>query len=208
MTLPTAIGQGTVQIVKNHPSWPNPYNGITAIRTGDIDRDVGIYLAESEQRACALAAGVTIAPGGILCTCAGGYVVEQLPGCSKETVRTVEENLGKLVAADGTEGAAPTGILGRGGTPWDICVAVLDGLGVEPLVQVEPRLVCKCTDERLFRAVRLLPQKDIDEILRTEEKIEARCEFCGKVYRMGPEEVKNRLREAKGDPSLDDESFE
>lgn len=45
-----------MQVVKNHPDWPNPYNGITAIRHGDIDRDVGIYLAESEQRSCALAA--------------------------------------------------------------------------------------------------------------------------------------------------------
>jgi molecular chaperone Hsp33 len=56
-TLSEAVGKvGSVQIVKNHPSWPRPYNGITAIRYGDIDRDVGIYLAESEQSSCALAA--------------------------------------------------------------------------------------------------------------------------------------------------------
>ena len=41
MTLQEALGKGSVQVVKNHPDWPNPYNGITAIRHGDIDRDVG-----------------------------------------------------------------------------------------------------------------------------------------------------------------------
>ncbi len=40
-TLKEAVGAGTVQVVKNHPDWPRPYNGITSIRHGDIDRDVG-----------------------------------------------------------------------------------------------------------------------------------------------------------------------
>lgn len=39
--LSEAVGLGTVQVVKNHPDWPRPYNGITAVRYGDIDRDVG-----------------------------------------------------------------------------------------------------------------------------------------------------------------------
>jgi len=208
MTLPEAIGKGTVQIVKNHPSWPNPYNGITSIINGDIDRDVGIYLAQSEQRACALAAGTAVAPGGILCLSAGGYVVEQLPGCSEETVRIVERNLGRLVDRDGTKGAAPTGILKNGGTPLDICEAVLDGLGMEPLLQVEPKFVCECTEDRLFRAIRLLPREEIMDIVKTQEQIEARCEFCGKVYKMGPEEVADRYKKAKGDASLDEDFVE
>ena len=73
MALSEAVGTtGTLQIVKNHPDWPNPYNGVTEIVHGDIDRDVGIYLARSEQRSCALAAATTVQ--GILCTSAGGYV--------------------------------------------------------------------------------------------------------------------------------------
>ena len=63
MTLEEAVGKGAVNVVKNHPDWPRPYNGITAIRHGDIDRDIGIYLAESEQRSCALAAAT--APGAV-----------------------------------------------------------------------------------------------------------------------------------------------
>ena len=34
--LQEALGKGSVQIVKNHPDWPRPYNGITAIRHGKL----------------------------------------------------------------------------------------------------------------------------------------------------------------------------
>jgi len=203
MSITEAIGGGTVQVVKNHPSWPNPYNGITAIRHGDIDRDVGIYLAESEQRSCALAAGIKLKDVVSLCTTSGGYVVEQLPDCTPETIKIVEKNLGKLIERDGTK-IPPTGFLSSGGTPWDICTAVLDGLGAKPLDQFEPKLVCGCTKERLFRAVRLLPKSDIQDILKKEQQLEARCEFCGKIYRMSIEEVAERFSKATGDPVLDE----
>lgn len=198
-----AIGRGTCQVVKMHPSWPRPYNGVTAIEHGDIDRDVGIYLADSEQRACALAAASKYT--GILCTAAGGYIVEQLPGCTDETAKVVEANLGKIVEMDGTD-TMPAGLLLNGGTPLDICKTVLDGLDLKVLQEVKPELNCECSEDRLFRAVRLLPRDEIDKILASEEKIEARCDFCGKVYRMGPEELEKRFAKATGDPSLDSDN--
>jgi Disulfide bond chaperones of the HSP33 family len=202
MYISEAIGRGTVQVVKMHPDWPRPYNGVTAIEHGDIDRDVGIYLAESEQRACALAAAATF--NGILCTAAGGYVVEQLPGCTEETSARVEENLAKLVERNGGDDL-PAGMLLSGGTPLDICTVVLEGLDMKPLECVHPKLVCKCSEDRLFRALRLLPRGEVDRIIMEEEKIEARCEFCGRVYRMGPKEIAKRFEEATGDPSVDDD---
>eukprot|EP01082_Thalassiosira_pseudonana_P003290 g3005.t1 g3005 contig12:1241872-1243208(-) len=201
-TLREAVGTGTVQVVKNHPDWPRPYNGITAIRHGDIDRDVGIYLAESEQRSCALAAATSF--NGILCTAAGGYLVERLPDCSPETMSHMERNLARLVEMDGGD-ALPTNLLLDGKTPLDIASVLLDGLGMEPLGSVLPKAFCECSDEKLMRSLRLLPRKEVDVILQEEGKIEARCQFCGKVYRMGPEEVENRLSEAQGDPSKDED---
>ena len=208
MHISEAIGKGTVQVVKNHPDWPNPYNGITAIEHGDIDRDVGIYLAESEQRSCALAAASKF--NGILCVAAGGYIVEQLPNCTPETTAQVEKNLSKIIkqndgnAESGKDNVpVPAGLLLDGKTPFDICSIILEDLDMKPLQQVTPQLVCDCTEERLFRAVRLLPREDVDQILKDQEQIEARCHFCGKVYTMGPDEVAERFATATGDPSLD-----
>ena len=202
-TLSEAIGSGTVQVVKNHPDWPRPYNGITEIKHGDIDRDVGIYLAESEQRSCALAAATSF--NGILCTSAGGYLVERLPDCSPETMKHMEKNLGKLVQMNGDDLALPANLLLEGQTPVDIATILLDGLGMEPLNQVTPKEYCECSEEKLFRSLRLLPREDVDYVLKTEGKIEARCEFCGTVYRMEPEEVMKRFAEATGDPSKDED---
>jgi len=43
----------------------------------------------------------------------------------------------------------------------------------------------------------------VDEILINEEKIEARCEFCAKIYSLGPEEIRKELDNDTRDPSLD-----
>jgi len=161
---------------------------------------IGIYLAVSEQRSCALAAATAFK--GILCTAAGGYLVERLPDCPESDMAHVADNLAKLVKLDGSD-ALPTNLLLEGKTPIDIAELILDGLGMEPLNSVEPQALCGCSDERLIRSLRLLPREEVDVILREEGKVEARCQFCGKVYRMGPDEVEKRMAEAKGDPSKD-----
>lgn len=188
-----AYGTGAVlQVVQNHPSWPRPYNGITALMD-DVDSTVGRYLAQSEQRSCALAAATTVR--GFLCTAAGGYLIEQLPGVLEEEQVQVEENLQKLVALDGGD-RLPTNLLLQGQTPYDIASIVLEGMGMRAMNQVEPVLKCNCSEERLLRSLRLLPRDEVEDILIKEEKIEARCEFCGTVYRMGPEEVREKLAAA------------
>ena len=192
-------------MVKNHPDWPRPYNGITAIRHGDIDRDVGLYLAESEQRSCALAAATSIDDAGILCKAAGGYLIEQLPSVEPETVDKVQENLARLVKLDGGD-QLPTNLLLQGQTPLDICQIVLDGLDLQPLQQIdEPRFSCECNDDRLLRALRLLPREEVEDILTKEEELAARCQFCGKEYRWTAEQVREKLEAATGDPARDDE---
>ena len=203
ISLQDAIGKGSVQIVKNHPDWPRPYNGITAIRHSDVDRDIGIYLAESEQRSCALAAATSV--NGILCNAAGGYLVEQLPGVSDETLIKVSENLANLVERDGGD-KLPTNLLVNGVTPVEMAEILLDGLDMQPLQHISPKLVCECTEDRLFRALRLLPREEVEDILEKEEEVSARCQFCGKTYRMGADELRARLDRAKGDPATDDPS--
>jgi molecular chaperone Hsp33 len=204
MKLSEAVGLGSVQVVKNHPDWPNPYNGITAIRNGEIDRDLGAYLAESEQRSCALAAGTSI--NGILCTAAGGYLVEQLPGADSETLERISSNLAALVAKDGGD-ALPTNLLQKGVSPLDIAEILLDGLEMQPLQQIEPVFKCHCTPDRLVRALRLLSPADVEDLLQREEAIAARCEFCGKSYSMTKQEVRDEMSKQSGDPAKDEDFY-
>ena len=157
-------------------------------------------MAESEQRSCALAAATSI--NGVLCAAAGGYLIEQLPGVSKDVLRKVEKNLKKLVERDGGD-TLPTNLLLSGVSPLEMAEMILGGLGMVPLQQITPKLVCECSEDRLFRSIRLLPREDVEDILEKQEKLEARCQFCGKVYRMEPEELRQRLDQSTGDPSRD-----
>lgn len=197
--LEEAIGKGTVQVVKNHPEWPNPFNGITAIRHGDIDRDVGIYLAESEQRSCALAAGTCVS--NILFKAACGYLVEQLPEVETKVIEKVEQNLQDLVGKHGGDVSVPTNLFLNGISPFQISEQILDGLEMMPLQQITPVLKCECTEDRLFRSIRLLPLQEVEEILEENNGVEARCHFCGKKYKMNALQVRERFANAKGDPS-------
>ena len=53
-----SVGKGTLQVVKHHPDWKHPYNGIVEIANGEIAPDIACYLAVSEQRNTALGAGI------------------------------------------------------------------------------------------------------------------------------------------------------
>uniref|UniRef100_A0A7R9WIF5 Molecular chaperone Hsp33 n=1 Tax=Pseudictyota dubia TaxID=2749911 RepID=A0A7R9WIF5_9STRA len=112
-------------------------------------------------------------------------------------MKKVEENLAELVL--------PTNLLFNGVTPLEIAEIILDGLNMNPVGQMEPGAKCDCSEGRLFRLLRLLPREDVDDILEKQEQIEARCQFCGRVYRMGPDEVRERFANARGDPSKDSE---
>jgi len=73
---------------------------------------------------------------------------------------------------------------------------------VSPLIvlrQVRPLATiadsCPCSEERVFRTLRLLPRSEVDEILEQNEKIEAKCEFCGTYYRLTPDDIRAKLAE-------------
>lgn len=53
------------QVVRNHPDYARPYTGITALKTGEVAYDAAAYLAESEQRSCAIAAGCFVTVGRV-----------------------------------------------------------------------------------------------------------------------------------------------
>lgn len=131
-------------------------------------------------------------------------MIEQLPDADTDTLSQVGKNLATLVEKDGGD-KLPTNLLQNGFTPVDIVETILDGLGMKPLQQMEPKPYCPCSSDRLLRALRLLSPEEVEDILETEGKIEARCEFCGEVYDMSPEEVRVEMASATGDPSKDDE---
>jgi len=200
------VGKGSLQVVrtKNLPGEEvsTPYTSITEIRTGEIPEDINWFLADSEQKEGALAAGVFVqgvdegvdrngaSLGGAAVQAAGGWYVQLLPFADEAAVEQLQTNLAAM------SGRSPTQMVRDGLGAEDVCNLLLDGLEPQIMTRKRPPSLsesCACSDERVMRTLRLLPRSEIDDILEQNETIEIKCEFCGKRYNMTPDIIREQL---------------
>ena len=184
-----AVGKGTLQVVKNHPSWRIPYNGVTELVSGEIAPDVAFYLASSEQRNTAIGVGCHVDPVTGTVESAGGWVVEMLPGVEEESILKLEVNLAVLKEMWGSldPGQLFAGV--KPMTPYKLVKTLLDGLGVGMAEETVPAYRCTCSKEKVFRALNLMGEEEVEDILAKEGIVEAKCEFCAEVYRLNREQL-------------------
>ncbi|CAM9341038.1 unnamed protein product [Discosporangium mesarthrocarpum] len=183
------IGPGLLKVVRNHPDYLKPYSGIVDIKNGEVAYDAASYLSDSEQKSCAIAAGCFVT--GALVRGAGGWILETLPDASRETEKKVVENVSRLL----TRSEDPSELMGRGYTPARVVESLLDGLGgVSTLTYKRPTFACHCSDERVYRALRLISKDEIRKMLEKEEFVEVRCEFCGREYRLTSDDIVRELQ--------------
>lgn len=180
-----AVGKGFITVVRNNKLWKQPYTGITQIVSGEIPEDMAHYLTESEQTPSAIGAGVLVATETEEVVAAGGWLVQMLPGASDETITAVENNIAALQKS-------PTELIRSGKTALDICNLLSAGLRDKQLIPTyegRPRFTCKCSMEKVYRTVALLPRGEMDDILKERGCLEVKCEFCKRNYRLGGREL-------------------
>ena len=143
--------------------------------SGEIAEDITSYYATSEQIPSACALGVLVNPD-LTIACAGGYLVQLLPGATDEEITQLENNLA----------AAPsvTEMLRQGMTPEDMMERVMKGFGPQILDTHRVEYRCNCSRERTER---VLISLGWDELKRLEEEepdgtVEVLCQFCDKKY--------------------------
>ena len=52
---------------------------------------------------------------------------------------------------------------------------------------------CPCSEDRVLRTLSLLPKSELAAIIAADDVVEAKCEFCGTVYRKTAAEVEAEL---------------
>jgi molecular chaperone Hsp33 len=181
--VPGGVGLGELSVVRNRPSWKEPYTGIVPITSGGIASDLALYLTESEQTPAAVGLGEFLGPEGEV-EVAGGYLALALPGASEEAVAQLEANVQGL--------PCPSYVVREGGAPAMV-EGLLDGLGVRELDRTRPSFSCPCDSERVLRAVALLGPEELDEAVARQERLEVRCHFCGEVFAVAPEQARALL---------------
>jgi len=181
------IGKGILKVVRNHPTYQRPYNGVVEIQNGEVAYDCAYYLKQSEQKASGIGAGVKI--DGALVKSAAGYMIEMLPGATAETDEIIAQNVQNLLS----QAMNPTDLISNGGSIIDVMNCLLDGLGQTQISVIKPKYQCQCSVEKIYRTLTLLGTKEVEDILEKEDKIEVKCEFCGKVYMMDHDDIREHF---------------
>jgi molecular chaperone Hsp33 len=63
------------------------------------------------------------------------------------------------------------------------------------------RFHCPCSEERMLRALRLLGEVELRDMIVTDGGAEATCHFCNEVYRVGTPELQQLVDELQAQQS-------
>ena len=175
-----AVGTNGTLTVSRDIGLKEPYIGSTALVSGEIAEDLTYYLAESDQIGAACALGVLVDTDRSV-LCAGGFIVQLLPGAPDSVIDAIEENIRAM--------GQVTDVL-RTGTADDLLARVLKGAEIDVLSHTPVEYRCTCSRERVSAAVASISKADLDEMAASGEDAEVRCHFCDKVYTFTPDEIK------------------
>ena len=179
-----AVGTDGMLTVIRDLHMKEPYIGSVELTTGEIGDDIAAYFAHSEQTPTACGLGVLVNPDQSV-RCAGGYLVQLLPGAPEDVISRVEigiMNAGAVtkMLEDGMDGAG-------------IIRAVLENFEVE-LFEPEPiGYRCYCSRDRVTGALISLGREELGDMIREGKDVHMSCQFCDADYVFTPEQLKQIL---------------
>ena len=180
----SAVGRdGSLTVIKDL-NLKEPYVGTVPLVSGEIAEDITSYFAESEQIPTACALGVLVdVDQSVLC--AGGYLIQLLPGADDAAISAIERGIEKVGPV--TE-ALRGGLDARGLVEQVLSEFELEELSAEP---VEYR--CYCSRDRVTRALISMGREELEALIREQGRAELTCQFCDKVYHYTKEELEGLL---------------
>lgn len=181
------VGRGYLMVIKDI-GLKDPITGTVALVNGEIAEDLTRYFAESEQIPSACALGVLVDTD---CTvkCAGGWLVQLMPGVKGADIDRLEANLAKLEPM--------TTMLDKGMGLEEIVQAVLDGFAVDFLQTDEIGYRCACSREKVERALISMGRDELSKMAQEQETSEVTCQFCDKIYTFTRAELEQLLAHAE-----------
>ena len=139
-----AVGcDGTLTVIKDL-CMKEPYIGSVQLLGGEIAEDIAQYFVESEQIPTACALGVLVDRDQSV-RCAGGYLIQLLPGAGEDVISKVEAG----VYAAG----AVTKLLTANDDPEAMLRTVLSEFELEVLETAPVAYRCTCSRDRVERAL-------------------------------------------------------
>ena len=183
-----AVGQdGYINVIKDI-GLKDPYIGVAPLTSGEIADDFTNYFVNSEQRQSAVALGVLVDKNGV--RQAGGYLITPMPDATDEEISQIEKSI--------FEAGAISKMLDQNLTLLEIAKKVTGDKNVKILEEnITPVNKCDCSKEKMSKALISIGKKDLEDIIKEDEKAELVCHFCNKKYQFTKEELEKLLEEIK-----------
>ncbi len=176
-----AVGAGYLSVVKDM-GLKDPYVGQVELISGEIAEDLAYYFTSSEQVPSAVALGVLMNRNNTV-KCAGGLIIQALPGADDEVVASLETRLSGV--------ASITQLLDEGKSPEDILGDILGDCDLQILDTIEPRFKCNCDRARVEKVLISIGRDEIKKMIDDGEPVELKCHFCNKAYTFSIDEITN-----------------
>ena len=182
------FGPGFITVSRLLEGSKEPVSGTVMMQYGNIAKDLAVYFDESEQTPTLFYISLQFDSKAEV-TGAGGLFIQAMPGCSDETLASLNSkasalsNLGRAVS--------------EGKTVSDYIEAEFAAFSPEKLSESFVAFSCPCTREHFQSYLSKLPQKEKDEILGGTFPLELECFNCGTVYSFTKSEVEALFEKEK-----------
>ncbi len=180
-----ALGKSGFLYVVKDIGLKEPFVGTTEIISGEVAEDITNYYAVSEQTPTVCSLGVLINPD-LTVKCAGGFLIQLLPGCPEEIIDAIEKSVSDIPAV--------TQMLTDGYTPDDIAKRALKGLDIDKLDESQFEYKCNCSREKARLAIISSGREAMTEMSLDSKPATVECHFCDKTYSFSPNEIKELLK--------------
>lgn len=169
-----AVGKdGILTVIRDNKLQKEPTVGQIPLVSGEIAEDLTSYYAYSEQVPTVCALGVLV-DKDLSIACAGGYLLQLLPGATDDEITRLEQNIAAMPSV--------TEMLRAGKTPQDMMELAMAGFDPQVLDEREVAYQCDCSAERTKDMVMSLGRKELETMRDEDPHCEVVCHFCHTKY--------------------------
>ena len=169
-----AVGRsGVLTVIRDNRLQKEPTVGQVPLVSGEIAEDLTRYYATSEQIPTVCALGVLV-DKDLSILCAGGYLLQLLPGATDAEIDMLEKNIAAMPSV--------TTMLHEGKTPEDMMQMALAGFEPNVLDERDVHYQCDCSAERTKEMLFSLGRKELVKMRDEDPNCEVVCHFCHSKY--------------------------
>lgn len=164
---------GVLTVIRDNRLQKEPTVGQVPLVSGEIAEDLTRYYATSEQIPTVCALGVLV-DKDLSILCAGGYLLQLLPGATDAEIDTLEKNIAAMPSV--------TEMLRAGKTPKDMMELAMAGFAPQVLDERTVGYQCDCSEERTKGMLLSLGRRELVKMRDEDPHCEVVCHFCHRRY--------------------------